>query len=142
MSDVIQVGPIGIRFRLHAEQSGGQATVFEFSVPSGSRVPLPHLHEAFDETIYGLDGALTWTVDGKSVRIGPGDALFIRRGLVHGFANQDDQSARQLSVITPGLLGPGYFRDMAEVLGAGGPPDPAKLAAVMQKHGLRPVMPS
>ena len=42
--------------------------------------------------------------------------------------------------MTPGLLGPDYFRAVAAVLdaSAGGPPDFAALGAVMKKHGLTP----
>jgi hypothetical protein len=45
-----------------------------------------------------------------------------------------------LAIITPGILGPGYFRDMAYVLKAatGGPPDPAAIGEVMRRHGLSP----
>ena len=41
-----------------------------------------------------------------------------------------------LSTLTPGSIGPDYFRDIAAVVNAGGPPDPAKIAAVMARHGL------
>ena len=39
--------------------------MFEFLVPVGAKVPLPHYHESFDETIYVLEGIMTFTVDGK-----------------------------------------------------------------------------
>jgi hypothetical protein len=45
-----------------------------------------------------------------------------------------------LAVITPGILGPDYFREIAAVVkaAAGGPPDHAAIAAVMRRHGLTP----
>lgn len=141
-NDVIQVGQVEVRFRLEAAQTAGSLTMFEFVVPAGARVPVPHSHEAFDETIYGLEGSLTWVVAGREVRIGPGEVLFIPRGHVHHFANHDTQVARELSVITPGVLGPDYFREIAEVLGAGGPPNVERIMEVMRRHGLRPVLPS
>jgi len=141
-SDAIRVGQIEIRFRLEAAQTAGTLTMFEFLVPAGARVPVPHSHEAFDETIYGLEGVTTWILDGRQVRVGPGDVLFIPRGRVHHFANLDTQDARELSVITPGLLGPEYFRDIAEVLDAGGPPDVERIMEVMKRHGLRPAPPT
>jgi quercetin dioxygenase-like cupin family protein len=140
--DVIRVGQVDVRFRLQAEQTAGSLTMFEFSVPAGARVPVPHSHEAFDETIYGLDGHLTWVVDGREVRIGPGEVLFIPRGRVHHFANLDAQIARELSVITPGILGPDYFREIADVLNVGGPPNVERVMEVMRRHGLRPAPPS
>ncbi|HEX7880325.1 MAG TPA: cupin domain-containing protein [Candidatus Eisenbacteria bacterium] len=137
----IRVGPVVVTFRLEAEQTGGGLTMFEFTVPPKARVPVPHSHDAFDETVYGLDGVMTWTLDGKAVSVGPGDVLFIPRGHVHGFENQGDVASRMLSVITPGILGPTYFRDVADVLNAGGPPDVARIMEVMRKHGLKPVAP-
>ena len=42
--------------------------------------------------------------------------------------------------MTPGVLGPGYFRDLEAIVmaAAGGPPDPAAMVAVMRQHGLTP----
>ena len=48
--------------------------------------------------------------------------------------------AKALAIVTPGILGPDYFREVAAVLdaAAGGPPDLAAIAAVMRRHGLTP----
>ena len=138
--DVIRVGPIQVRYRLDAGQTAGSLTMFEFLVPARAHVPVAHSHDAFDETVYGLDGVLTWTLDGETRRVGRGDVLFIPRGHVHRFENLDPGETRMLSVITPGLLGPDYFRDIAAVLPAAGPPDVQKIGEVMRRHGLRPVI--
>ena len=138
----IQVGPVTIRFRLDADETGEMLTMFEFTVPPQARVPVPHSHDGFDETLYGLDGVLSWTVGGNGTKVGPGQVLFIPRGVVHHFENRSAAPARALSVITPGLLGPAFFQEMAEVLAAGGPPDVPRLMAVMQRHGLRPAPPA
>ena len=137
--DTIQIGQIAIDFLVEAEDSGGSATVFECRVPAGARVPLPHSHDAFEETIYGLEGVSTWTVDGVKHEIGPGGAVCIRRGQVHGFVNHGADDTTFLAIATPGVFGPDYFRDLAKLLAAGGPPDPAAIGGVMQRHGLTPV---
>jgi quercetin dioxygenase-like cupin family protein len=85
--EIIRVGQIGIRFLLEAADTGGAVAMFEFTVPVGAKVPVPHYHKAYDETIYGVDGVVTFTVEGKSVNIGPGETCFIPRGAVHGFNN-------------------------------------------------------
>ena len=139
---VIHAGQIEIRFLLQAAQTAGTLTMFEFVVPAQARVPIAHSHEAFDETIYGLSGVLTWTLDDKQVRVGPGEVLFIPRGHVHHFVNLDTQDVRQLSAITPGLLGPEYFHEIAEVVNAGGPPNVERIMEVMRRHGLRPALPA
>ena len=136
----IKVGEVAIRFLVEGEQSGGSVAVFEFDVPAGARVPVAHSHDGYEETIYGLDGLPTWTVEGTPTVLGSGEALLISRGAVHHFDNPGDVDARALAIVTPGVLGPDFFREVAAVLdaAAGGPPDLAAIAAVMGRHGLTP----
>jgi quercetin dioxygenase-like cupin family protein len=139
--ETIKAGTITIDFLMEAADSNGSAAMFEFTVPAGVKVPVPHYHENYDETIYGLEGVMTFTVDGERIDIAAGETCFIPRGAVHGFDNFKQQVAKALAVITPALLGPIYFKEVAEIVNAGGPPDVAKLKQVMAKHGLIPATP-
>jgi quercetin dioxygenase-like cupin family protein len=136
----IRIGQLAIRFLVEGDASGGMVSLFEFDVPAGAKVPIPHTHDAYEETIYGLDGVLTWTIDGVPTEVGRGEAVCIRRGVVHHFDNRHDVDATALAIVTPGVLGPGYFRELAELVdaAAGGPPDLAAIADVMRRHGLTP----
>jgi quercetin dioxygenase-like cupin family protein len=134
----IDLGDIEIVFLVEADDSQGAATVFECRVEAGARVPPPHSHDGFEETVYGLDGVTTFTVDGDIRDIGPGEALCIRRGQVHQFVNHGGTDARFLSVATPGVFGPDYFQQIRDVLTAGGPPVVGALLVVMRRHGLTP----
>ena len=136
----IRIGQMAIRFLVEGEQSGGSVAVFEFDVPVGTKIAAAHSHDGYEETIYGLEGTLTWTVEGTPIDVGPGEVLCIRRGDVHQFDNTHDVDAKALAVVTPGILGPDYFRDVAAVLdaAAGGPPDLAAIAAMMRRHGITP----
>ena len=87
--------------------------MFEFTVPAGAKVPVPLSHKHYDETIYGVEGVVTFTVEGKTADIGPGESCFIPRGAVHGFNNLKQTGAKALAVITPALLGPDFFKDAA-----------------------------
>jgi quercetin dioxygenase-like cupin family protein len=142
-ADTITIGELSVRFLVEAEDSNGSASVFECDVPAGSRMPAPHSHDGFEETIYGLKGTTTWTIDGEIVDVAPGEAVCVRRGQIHGFHNHSDVDATFLAIATPGVFGPAYFREIAEVLaaGAGGPPNLAGLAEVMRRHGLTPAPP-
>lgn len=137
----IKIGQLAIRFLLEGKESGGSVAMFEFDVPAGAKVPVAHSHDAYEETIYGLQGVLTWTVDGTQIEVGPGEVLCIPRGAVHRFDNGHAAGAKMLAVVTPAILGPDYFREIAAVakVAAGGPPDPAAIAQVMRRHGLTPV---
>jgi quercetin dioxygenase-like cupin family protein len=139
--ETILVGPLTVRFLLTRYNSTGSIAAFELIVPGAQRLAAPaHSHDHYEETIYGLDGVLTWTVDGKQIDVGPGQALCISRGAVHRFDNNGNQSAKALCVITPAAIGPEYFREAAEVISAaaGGPPDRVKMAEIMRRHGLTP----
>jgi quercetin dioxygenase-like cupin family protein len=140
-TEIIRVGQVGIRFLLEATDTNGSVAMFEFTVPVGAKVPLPHYHKQYDETIYGVEGVMTFTVEGRTVDLGPGQSCFVTRGAVHGFNNLKQTEAKALAVVTPALIGPDYFREMAAIVNAGGSPDVEKMKAVMLKHGLVPVMP-
>jgi quercetin dioxygenase-like cupin family protein len=136
----IRMGGLVIRFLLEGHASGGSVAMFEFDVGAGAKVPAAHSRDAYEETIYGLAGVLTMTVDGRRSEVGSGDVLCIPRGTVHRFDNFHPADAKMLAIITPGILGPDYFREMAAVVkaAAGGPPDPAAITSVMLRHGMTP----
>src|ERR1700687_1968027 len=129
--ETIRLNPLAVRFLITGEDSGGSVAAFEVVVPGAQRLAAPaHSHDHYEETIYGIDGVLTWTVDGKQIDVGPGQALCIPRGAVHRFDNNGSQDVKALCVITPAAIGLDYFRETAAVINAaaGGPPDRAKLA--------------
>jgi quercetin dioxygenase-like cupin family protein len=138
--EVIKLGQIEISFHFDSADTNGQFVMFEFSVPPNAKVPMPHYHEKFDEAAYGVEGVMTFNIDGKDIELGPGESCFIPRGIVHGFINNKQVTARVLSVITPALLGPEYFKELAEIINAGGPPDIEKVKNVLNKYGLIPAV--
>jgi quercetin dioxygenase-like cupin family protein len=143
--ETIRLGPLAVRFLITAENSSGSIAAFELIVPGGQRLAAPaHSHDHYEEAIYGIDGVLTWTVGGRQIDVGPGQALCIPRGAIHRFDNNGNQDVKALCVITPAAIGPQYFRESAEVINAaaGGPPDRAKLAEIMRRHGLTPAPPA
>jgi quercetin dioxygenase-like cupin family protein len=137
--ETIKIGPLGIRFLLTGDDSNGNVSVFEVRVPAGEKLAAPaHKNNAYEEILYGIEGVLTWTVDGTPIEVGPGQALCIPRGAVHRFDNFGGMDAKQLAVISPAIMGPAYFREAAEVIGAaaGGPPDREKMREVFRRHGM------
>src|SRR5436190_4019487 len=141
--ETINVGAIAIDFLVDADDSDGSVTSFECSVPAGAKVPAPHSHDAFEETIYGLEGTCLWIVEGEPHEISRGDSICIRRGQIHGFDNRSGEDTKFLCVASPGVFGPAYFREIAELIApaAGGPPDLDAIGAVMRRHGLTPAKP-
>lgn len=135
----IVIGQLQLHFLLDAADTNNGHVVFEFEIPEGAKVPVPHYHKDVDEIVYGLEGITSTTVDGKVTEIGPGQSIFIPRGAVHHHDNRHSGTAKSLVVLTPSSIGPVYFQEMSELIQPGVPPDPAKAAEIMLRHGLVPV---
>ena len=142
--EIIRLGPLSVRFLITADNSNGSVASFEVFIPAGQRLMAPaHSHDHYEETIYGIEGVSTWTIEGRPIDVGLGQALCIPRGAVHRFDNNGTQDAKALCVITPAAIGPQFFREAAEVINAahGGPPDRVKMTEIMRRHGLTPAPP-
>jgi quercetin dioxygenase-like cupin family protein len=141
MAEIINLGPLQLKFFYSKDDTAGSIDMFEMTVQPNARMPIPHYHESWDEIIYGLTGKTTWRVDGRDIDVGPGETVFIKRGIVHGFNNRTDAPASCLCVLSPGVLGPQYFKEMAVLLSAA-TPDPARMKETMLRYGLVPAPPS
>jgi quercetin dioxygenase-like cupin family protein len=137
--EIIRIGPLTVRFLLTGEDTNGSVSVFEVTVPAGQKLSAPaHRNDTYEETLYGIAGTLTWTIEGKAIDVGPGHAICIPRGAVHRFDNFGAEDARQLSIVTPAIMGPAYFREASVVVNAaaGGPPEIAKMVEIFRRHGM------
>jgi quercetin dioxygenase-like cupin family protein len=138
----IRLPGIVLRVLIDGPTTGASLTMFEMDVLPEGAMPIPHYHAGFDETGYGMSGKLRMTVEHKVFDLGPGESLLIKGGEVHAFANPFEDTAKVLCVLTPGVFGAQYFREVQELVAGGWPPDPKKAAEVMMRHGLVPVKPS
>ena len=135
----IKVGQLSISYIVDGSQAGGIG-MFELSVPPGSNVPPPHSHSNNEECVYVLAGTLRYSVGAESRDLTVGQTMSTPRGAVHAFSNPFAETARALIVLSPDI-GAEYFRDVAAVVNAAGPPDKAALVSVMSKYGLVPASP-
>lgn len=137
--EIIRIGPLAIRFLLTGEDTNGSVSVFEVTVPAGQKLAAPaHRNDAYEETLYGITGTLTWTIDGEAIDVGPGQAVCIPRGAVHRFDNLGTVDAKQLSIVTPAVMGPAYFREASAAIdaAAGGPPEASRMIEIFRRHGM------
>jgi quercetin dioxygenase-like cupin family protein len=135
----IRVGQLGIRYVVDGSQTQSLG-VFEMTVPVGSNVPPPHSHAHNEECVYVLEGKLRYSVGAETRDLSPGETMSTPKGIVHAFANPFESTARALIINSPDI-GPQYFKDVAAVINAGGPPDKAALLAIMARYGLSPAAP-
>jgi quercetin dioxygenase-like cupin family protein len=139
--ETIKIGQLELNFMQSGETTNNEMVVFEFLIPPGAKVPIPHYHKDVDELVYGLEGTTTSTLNGQTIEVNPGDTLFIPRGATHHHDNRSQSVAKTLIVLTPASIGPAYFREMSELIKPGVPPDPQKAKEIMLRHGLVPVAP-
>lgn len=134
---IIRFAGLELDFLQDRHGTNGGVDLFTTAAQPGAGMPVPHHHEGWDETIYGLAGEVTWRIGGDAVVIGPGRSAFIPRGVVHDFANRSDAVARFLSILTPGVLGPEYFQETADLVNSGRA-NPETMKALLARHGLIP----
>jgi quercetin dioxygenase-like cupin family protein len=139
ITETIRIGSLELNFLLDGEDTDGTLVQFELVVPPNAKVPAPHFHVEVDETLYILEGTITQLIGTEMHELHPGDHCFIKRGTVHGFNNLHSETARALCTLSPASIGPAYFREIGELINAGGPPDIQKLLAIMKRHGLEVV---
>ena len=138
-SSVIKVGQLSINYIADGSATSSLG-MFELTVPPGSNVPPPHSHSNNEECVYVLEGTLRYTVGSETRDLAVGESMSTPKGVVHAFSNPFSETARALIVNSPDI-GARYFKDVAAVVNAGGPPDKVALIAVMSRYGLVPAQP-
>jgi uncharacterized cupin superfamily protein len=138
-SSVIKVGQLSINYIADGSASSSLG-MFELTVPPGSNVPPPHSHSNNEECVYVLEGILRYSVGSETRDLAVGQSMSTPKGVVHAFSNPFSETARALIVNSPDI-GARYFKDVAAVVNARGPPDKAALIAVMSRYGLVPAGP-
>ncbi len=139
MHETIRIGPMSVTFLKTRHETGGVFDLFELTIPPLSHVPMSHIHRKYDETIFGLDGHMTWTLDDKPNVVNKGVVLQIPRGVPHFYENRHHTAARVLCLQTPGVIGPEYYKELASHYSQDGIADIASLATTMTRYGIVPI---
>ncbi len=77
-----------IDFLLEAPDNDSKPAVFAFTVPAGAKVPVTYYHERFNETTYGPERIITFTVEARAIDITPGETSFVPCGAVRGLESE------------------------------------------------------
>jgi len=80
---------------LDGERTNGKLAMWTNITPPGGGPP-PHYHSNEDETFHVLEGRIAFLVEGQWHEGGPGDSVFMPRGVVHTFKNIGDQPSRMV----------------------------------------------
>lgn len=138
MQRVIHLGAITITLLKTRHESNGRLDAFEVTLPPHISGVVPHLHQASEETILGVDGLTLWNIADRQIQIGPGQTLDIPRGIPHSFINLHGSPSRFICILTPGALGAEYFEQLSSTMLQDGPTNYAALGAIMTRYGVIP----
>jgi mannose-6-phosphate isomerase-like protein (cupin superfamily) len=125
-----------LAFKAVAEQTGGDFSLMERTVPAGARMPPPHRHINCSEAFFVLAGTITFLVDGSSIAGEPGDFLLVPRGAGHTFGNTSDGPARLLVLHAPAM--DAYFEELHLLWASQTPPALSQEQELMRRYGMEP----
>jgi mannose-6-phosphate isomerase-like protein (cupin superfamily) len=134
-------------FKLLASDTNGAFTLSEASNAPNTGVP-PHIQHLEDEAFIILEGSYTFQVDNQTLPCGPGEVVYVPRGVPHAFENTGTEPAGMLILQAPGGIHEQYFaeawepiEDPSHLPPEGGPPDFGKIKAAAERHGIEMVPP-
>jgi uncharacterized cupin superfamily protein len=110
-------------------------SAYEFVIPPATAGPPLHLHRTWDEAFYVLEGELTFLIDGRTTSAPAGSFVFVPRGILHTFWNENTEPAKQLTVFTPAGI-EDYFEEVTQVMATGGDDTLEAAIALMEKHDM------
>ncbi|HTT96196.1 MAG TPA: cupin domain-containing protein [Solirubrobacterales bacterium] len=138
MADERQVvwmpGGVRTEIQLDGEDTGGAFCLLVDEPLPGWALP-PHIHVDAAETIHVVAGEFELTVDGGTVRLGPGQTLHVPAGVVHSGRHVGELPGRRLLVFSPAGMEE-FFREAGAASPAAEPDRRAVLAAA-GRHGWR-----
>lgn len=124
---------------LSSDETNGEATIMQMTLPKGMGPP-PHIHHGVTETVYVVDGTITYHIDGRKVEGGPGSLFRIPADTQERF--EPTSKARVVVTYEPGGMDK-FFAEAGEPAqrreippAPASPPDTERLAKIGARHGL------
>ena len=112
---------------------GDGFSVIEYEGAAGAPGPPLHVHRAFEECWYILEGEVDFSLGGEVRRVGVGGFVLVPRDAAHTFRVAGDTPARWLGIFSP-ANGLGLIEELGEILPADGPPDVEKVMALFARY--------
>lgn len=94
-----------ISMKLFGRETGQSVTLFEQTVPAGSKNSWLHLHRDSDEVAWVLEGEFTFKIGEEVTTGGPGTCAFLPRNVPHAWKNSGSHPGRVVFLYTPASAG-------------------------------------
>lgn len=124
--------------RLTGEDTGGALTLVEQTNLPGVGVPM-HVHANEDEVFHVLEGAMDFTVGGRTTRAEAGAVVFLPRNVPHAFVTVGPGTTRSTVTAFPAGI-ERMFYELGEL--PPGPPDMGKVLEICGRYGIRFIEPA
>lgn len=131
---LVDLGGLGVHFKVPGELTGGAFSVVEHPVEPGVVVE-PHTHQNEDELSYVVAGTIWVRVGDREVEAPAGSYVWKPRGVMHSFWNPGPEPARVLEIISPAGF-EHFFAELAQELEGAEAPDDAAIAALCERYAL------
>ena len=134
----VDLGSLGVRFMVWAEESGGGFSLVEHPIPPRTLCAPLHRHSREDEYSFVLEGRMGAQLGDDVVFAEAGDFVFKPRGQWHTFWNAGDEPCRILEIISPGGF-EHFFDEIAAQMasaGSGNPADTSDQSELPRKYGI------
>ncbi len=124
---------------LSSEETKGAATVMQMTMRAGMGPP-PHIHHSVTETVYVVDGTLTYQIDGNKIEGGPGSLFRIPADTLERF--EPTSALRVVVTYEPGGIDK-FFAEAGEPAerhelppAPTSPPDVERMIKIGARYGL------
>jgi quercetin dioxygenase-like cupin family protein len=85
------------------KHTDGRYSLSEALIPKAGGEPPPHTHTREDESYYILEGEFTFRIGEQTVEAGPGDYVWLPRGIEHSFELKTEQAKALITIAPAGL---------------------------------------
>jgi quercetin dioxygenase-like cupin family protein len=131
---LVDLGGLGVRFKVYSEQTGGNFAVVEHPIEPGVLVE-PHTHQHEDELSYVVSGTIWARVGDTEIQAPAGTYVWKPRQVLHTFWNPGPEPALIVETISPGGF-ERLFEQVAALLQEPGPSTDEDVVALCGRYGL------
>jgi quercetin dioxygenase-like cupin family protein len=118
------------------EDTGGAFALLDYELAPGFGSRSPRVHHREDAAAYVVEGWLLIRVGEIERLVGPGEFVFLPRGIGHAQSNPGPEPARFLMLLIPAGFEQ-YFPDLEALLEGGAPLSPETIGPLLALYGVR-----
>ena len=118
------------------EDTAGAFALLDYELAPGFGSPVPLIHHREDEAAYVLEGRLLVRSGEIERLVGPGEFIFLPRGVGHAQSNPGPDPARFLMLLVPAGFEQ-YFPDLEALLEGGASLSPETIGPLLAHYGVQ-----